>query len=145
MIKLRPLFLLHLFHINNPPKTFYHVQIYALSGAPIYGDVFSILYFLTILSAIRLAAVGLPSCSSEMVILSSLRSDNFIYLTFFYIALRFTERSAAARKWRKIYTPQNQTERIHPLFVESLTRKEHIEYLSEVLTYGSDKELADPY
>ena len=48
-------------------------------------------------------------------------------------------------KWRKIYTTQNQTERIHPLFVESLTRKEHIEYLSEVLTYGSDKEKRQLY
>ena len=48
-------------------------------------------------------------------------------------------------KWRKIYTPQNQKERIHPLFVESLTRKEHIAYLSEVLTYGSDKEKRQLY
>ena len=48
-------------------------------------------------------------------------------------------------KWRKIYTPQNPTERIHPLFVESLTRQEHIAYLSEVLTYGSDKEKRQLY
>ena len=48
-------------------------------------------------------------------------------------------------KWGKIYAPRNFGEQPNPLFVESLTRKEYIEYLSEVLTYGSDKEKRQLY
>ncbi len=48
-------------------------------------------------------------------------------------------------RWRKIYTPHNQTEQAHPLFVESLTKRDYIEYLSEVLIYGSDKEKRQLY
>ncbi len=48
-------------------------------------------------------------------------------------------------KWGKIYAPRNFGEQLNPLFVESLTRKEYIEYLSEVLTYGSDKEKRQLY
>lgn len=48
-------------------------------------------------------------------------------------------------KWRKIYTPHNQTEQPNPLFVESLTKRDYIEYLSELLVYGSDKEKRQLY
>ncbi|MDE6595801.1 MAG: hypothetical protein K2K44_07320, partial [Oscillospiraceae bacterium] len=48
-------------------------------------------------------------------------------------------------KWGKIYAPKSFDVPPHPLFVESLTRKEHIEYLSEVLTYGSDREKRQLY
>lgn len=48
-------------------------------------------------------------------------------------------------KWRKIYAPRNFGEQPHPLFVESLTKKEHIEYLSEVLAHGSDIEKRQLY
>ena len=48
-------------------------------------------------------------------------------------------------KWNKIYAPKNFLEQPHPLFVESLTKRNYIEYLSEVLTYGSDKEKRQLY
>ncbi len=48
-------------------------------------------------------------------------------------------------KWRKIYAPPNFGEQPHPLFVESLMKKEHIEYLWEVLAFGSDKEKRQLY
>lgn len=48
-------------------------------------------------------------------------------------------------EWRKIYAPKNRTEEFHPLFTESLAKKDYIEYLLEVLTYGSDKEKRQLY
>ena len=48
-------------------------------------------------------------------------------------------------KWGKIYAPQNFGEQPHPLFVESITKRDYIEYLSEVLTYGLDKEKRQLY
>lgn len=48
-------------------------------------------------------------------------------------------------KWNKIYAPRTFGEQPHPLFVESLTKRAYIEYLSEVLTYGSDKEKRQLY
>ena len=48
-------------------------------------------------------------------------------------------------KWGKIYAPRNFGEQPNPLFVESLTKRDYIEYLSEVLTYGSDKEKRQLY
>ena len=48
-------------------------------------------------------------------------------------------------KWGKIYAPKSLLEQPHPLFVESLTKRDYIEYLSEVLTYGSDKEKRQLY
>lgn len=35
---------------------------------------------------------------------------------------------------------QNQWEQLHPLFVESLKRTDYVEYLSDLLAHGSDKE-----
>ena len=48
-------------------------------------------------------------------------------------------------KWGKVYVPKNFLEQPHPLFVESLTKRDYIEYLLEVLTYGSDKEKRQLY
>lgn len=48
-------------------------------------------------------------------------------------------------KWGKDYAPPNFLEQPNPLFVESLTKRDYIEYLSEVLTYGSDKEKRQLY
>ena len=48
-------------------------------------------------------------------------------------------------KWSKVYAPKNFLEQPNPLFVESLTKRDYIEYLSEVLTYGSDKEKRQLY
>lgn len=48
-------------------------------------------------------------------------------------------------KWNKIYVPRTFGEQPHPLFVESITKRDYIEYLSEVLTYGSDKEKRQLY
>ena len=48
-------------------------------------------------------------------------------------------------KWGKIYAPKNFLEQPNPLFVESLTKRDYIEYLSELLAYGSDKEKRQLY
>ena len=47
--------------------------------------------------------------------------------------------------WRKQYIPQNPGESLHPLFVESLTKMDYMEYLSNALTYGTDKEKRQLY
>jgi hypothetical protein len=43
-------------------------------------------------------------------------------------------------EWRKIYAPKNPSESLHPLFVESLKKQGYIEYLSDYLRFGTDKE-----
>lgn len=48
-------------------------------------------------------------------------------------------------KWRRQYKPHNMSEQANPLFSESLTKTDYVEYLSEVLTYGSDKEKRQLY
>ncbi len=48
-------------------------------------------------------------------------------------------------KWRRQYQPHNMSEQANPLFAESLTKTDYVEYLSEVLTYGSDKEKRQLY
>ncbi len=43
-------------------------------------------------------------------------------------------------EWRNRYQPSNQMETLHPLFAESLQRTSYIEYLAEILRYGSEQE-----
>ncbi len=47
--------------------------------------------------------------------------------------------------WRKKYAPRKVGEQLEPLFVESLQNISYIEYLSEILSYGSDKEKRQLY
>lgn len=47
--------------------------------------------------------------------------------------------------WRKKYAPRKVGEKLEPLFVESLQNMSYIEYLSEILSYGSDKEKRELY
>lgn len=47
--------------------------------------------------------------------------------------------------WGKVYAPKNFNVQPHPLFVESLTKRDHIEYLANILTYGSDNEKRQLY
>ena len=44
------------------------------------------------------------------------------------------------RKWEKQYAPQQSDEVWHPLFVEALQRKSHVEYQLDVLLYGTSEE-----
>lgn len=44
------------------------------------------------------------------------------------------------QKWRQVYHPKNPNEPHHPLFVESLQKSGHMEYLADVLAFGADKE-----
>ena len=44
------------------------------------------------------------------------------------------------RKWEKQYAPQRTDEVWHPLFVEALQRKSHVEYQLDVLLYGTSEE-----
>lgn len=43
-------------------------------------------------------------------------------------------------QWRKKYAPRNVGEQINPLFVESMQKMSYIEYLNEILRYGTDSE-----
>ena len=40
----------------------------------------------------------------------------------------------------KKYAPRNIGEQINPLFVESMQKMSYIEYLNEILRYGTDSE-----
>ena len=42
--------------------------------------------------------------------------------------------------WEKQYAPQQPEDAYHPLFVEALQRKSYIEYLLDILLYGSPEE-----
>ena len=44
------------------------------------------------------------------------------------------------RTWKRQYAPQQPEDEWHPLFVEALQRESHIEYLLDVLLYGTAKE-----
>ena len=41
------------------------------------------------------------------------------------------------REWEKKYTPKQSDEEWNPLFAEALHRKNYIEYLLDILLYGS--------
>lgn len=43
-------------------------------------------------------------------------------------------------EWRKKYAPRNIGEQLNPLFIESMQKTSYIEYLSELLDYGSSDE-----
>lgn len=44
------------------------------------------------------------------------------------------------REWKEQYAPQQPEDEWHPLFVEALQRESHIEYLLDVLLYGTAEE-----
>jgi len=44
--------------------------------------------------------------------------------------------------WERVYAPKTEDEAWHPLFVEALQKKEHIEYLLDVLLHESIEERA---
>ena len=44
------------------------------------------------------------------------------------------------RTWERQYAPQQPEDEWHPLFVEALQRESHIEYLLDVLLYGTAEE-----
>ena len=44
------------------------------------------------------------------------------------------------RTWKRQYAPQQPEDEWHPLFVEALQRESHIEYLLDVLLYGTAEE-----
>ena len=46
------------------------------------------------------------------------------------------------RKWEMDYAPSMEDETWHPLFVEALQKKSHLEYLLDILVFGEIKEKA---
>lgn len=42
--------------------------------------------------------------------------------------------------WREKYKPQNPLVPMHSRFIESLTKTSYVEYLNEILSFGTDKE-----
>ncbi len=51
-----------------------------------------------------------------------------------------TEYLFLLNRWRKEFAPKNQTDELHPLFVESLHKTDYMEYLYDLLTKGTLKE-----
>ena len=43
-------------------------------------------------------------------------------------------------RWKTEYAPHSPTEDFHPLFVEAAQKKEYVEYLLDLLLYGSEEE-----
>lgn len=74
-----------------------------------------------------------------------LRAENDYHRWVRNASLTVSEYLTKLTMWRKQYSPNNQGESLHPLFVESITRTDHMEYLSDVLTYGSEKEKRQLY
>lgn len=46
------------------------------------------------------------------------------------------------KKWEKDYVPSMEDETWHPLFVEALQKKSHLEYLLDILAFGEIEEKA---
>ena len=46
------------------------------------------------------------------------------------------------RQWEVDYAPQPEEENWHPLFVEALQKKSHLEYLLDILVFGEIEEKA---
>ena len=46
-------------------------------------------------------------------------------------------------EWERVYAPENADMPTHPLFLESLNNKDHVDYLLDILTYGTDDEKRD--
>ena len=44
------------------------------------------------------------------------------------------------REWKQQYAPKRPEEEWHPLFVEALQRESHVEYLLDILLYGTPEE-----
>lgn len=51
-----------------------------------------------------------------------------------------TEYLFLLNRWRKVYAPKNQTEELHPLFVECLHKTDYMEYLYDLITRGTPEE-----
>ena len=45
-------------------------------------------------------------------------------------------------QWAEEYAPRSPTENLHPLFVEAMHQREYVEYLLDLLLYGSKEEKA---
>lgn len=71
---------------------------------------------------------------------SRLKSENDFHVWMRNANLAVSEYLSKLNEWRKIYAPQNQWEQLHPLFVESLKRTDYVEYLSDLMAHGTDKE-----
>lgn len=74
-----------------------------------------------------------------------LRAENDYHMWLKNANLAVSEYLIKLTMWRKQYTPQNQWESLNSLFVESLTKMDYIEHLTDVLTYGTDKEKRQLY
>lgn len=70
----------------------------------------------------------------------NLKSENDFHIWLRNANLAVSEYLQRLTEWRKIYAPQNQWEQLHPLFVESLMKRDYIEYLVDILAHGSVEE-----
>lgn len=48
-------------------------------------------------------------------------------------------------EWRRVYSTKNLEESLHPLFAESLQKTSYVQYLSDLLTYGIEREKRELY
>ncbi len=45
--------------------------------------------------------------------------------------------------WQRVYAPKSPDMPIHPRFIESVHKKDYVDYLLDILTYGEDDEKRD--
>ena len=46
-------------------------------------------------------------------------------------------------EWQRVYAPKSPDMPIHPRFIESVHKKDYVDYLLDILTYGEDDEKRD--
>lgn len=69
-----------------------------------------------------------------------LKSENDFHIWLRNANLAVSEYYKKLREWREAYSPHNQWEQLHPLFVESLKKLDYVEYLADFFAYSSDRE-----
>ena len=74
-----------------------------------------------------------------------LQAENEYRMWLHKASVTISEYLTRLAKWGKIYAPRNFGEQPNPLFVESLTKRDYIEYLANILNYGSDNEKRQLY
>lgn len=69
-----------------------------------------------------------------------LKSENDFHVWLRKANLAVSEYLQRLTEWRITYAPHNHWEQPHPLFVESLTKRDYVEYLADILAHGSVEE-----
>ena len=69
-----------------------------------------------------------------------LKSENDFHVWLRNANLAVSEYLRQLTEWRTVYAPHNHLEQPHPLFVESLMKRDYVEYLADLLAHSSVEE-----